>query len=128
MKRDRIGNHAAMKPRALGTGSGSTHRRTPFGHITIAGKAGDVKRLTAAEMFHEDIQLAVYTQASAGSVEVYITLADMDLAMSPDQDVGDHWVMDHVAAPGVINQTQVELVTAVKLVFLSDAILYVAGA
>lgn len=128
MKRDRIGNHAAMKPRALGTGSGATHRRSPFGHNTIAGKAGDIKRISAAEIFHEDIQLAIYTQASIGSVEVYVTLADTDLAMSPDQDTGDHWVLDHTAAPGAINQTTVELATAVKLVFLGDAILYISGA
>jgi hypothetical protein len=124
--KDRIGNHASMKPSALLTGSGGMHQRTPFGHVTLAGKAGDIKRLSCIEIFDELNTLDIYTQASAGSVIVSVTLADVDLALSPDQDAGDHWVVDHTAAPGAINKC-LTVATVLKLEFLGDAIIYVSG-
>ena len=124
--KDRIGNHASMKPSALLTGSGAMHQRIPFGHITLAGKAGDVKRLSCSEFFHEINQVDIYTQASGGSVTVSTTLADVDIALSPDQDDGDHWVVDHTAAPGSINRC-LTVSTALKLEFSGDAIIYISG-
>jgi hypothetical protein len=120
-----IGNHAGPKY-GTATGSGTPHRKVPFGHITVSGKTDDVVRISCAEFCNTYPQLYILTQASAGSVEVAITLADVDLALSPDQDDGDHWIVDHTAAPGVINQTPT-LATCIKLKFLGDAIIYISG-
>ena len=127
MLHDRIGNRASMKPKGLGTGSGAPHRKLHFGHVTLSGKAGEIKRLSADDIFNTVPDMGIFTQASVGSVIVSITLADVDLAMSPDQDSGDHWVVDHTAAPGAINQIEM-LATALKLEFTSDAIIYISGA
>lgn len=120
-----IGNYASPR-RGVSSGSGIGHRKTPFGHITVSGKADDVVRISCAEFCTTYPQLYILTQASAGSVKVSKTLADIDLALNPEQDDGDHWIVDHTAAPGVINQIPT-LATCLKLEFLADAIIYVSG-
>jgi hypothetical protein len=120
-----IGNSATGRYSTL-TGSGTAHRKIPFGHLTISGKSGDIVRVTCTEFCNAYPQLYILTQASIGSVKVSRTIADVDLAVSPDQDTGDHWIVDHTAAPGAINQTET-LATCLKLEFLADAIIYITG-
>lgn len=126
MSKSRIGNHAGMSPHSMKTGSGISHRGTHLGHITFAGKAGEVKRVDCTEYYKVAPTLVIYTQVTIGSVKVSLTLADVDLALAPDQDAGNHWVEDHVATPGSINACATPAV-AMKLEFLEDSVLYLVG-
>lgn len=123
--RGRIGNVGPGRtPRA--TGSGVVHRRVPFGHITVAGQAGDVIRISSDELFEGVNNGNIQVQASGASVAVYKTLADIDLALSPDQDGGDHWILDHTAAPGAIKELTT-FATALRLEFQGSGIIYISG-
>jgi hypothetical protein len=123
--RGRIGNTGPGR-RSLATGSGATHRRVPFGHITVAGKLGDTARISSDEIFEGVNNGNIQVQATGGSVAVYCTLADIDLAFNPEQDSGGHWVLDHTAAPGAITELKT-FATALRLEFQGNAVIYISG-
>ena len=122
-----IGNFAQMKPKGIKTGSGTLGRKAPFGHVTLSGKAGQIYRVTASEIFNTLYATRLYAQASIGAADIKVTLATTDLALSPDQDDGDHWVDWITAEPGEIFQYD-GIVTCLRIEFNSDAIIYLAGA
>lgn len=99
----------------------------PFGKLSIQGKAGDIIRIPVGDFLpHSSIQGEVLVQASIAAVIVSTTLADLDLALNPEQDAGDHWVVDTTAAPGSIIPLKT-VATCLKLEFTGDAILYIVG-
>lgn len=125
MIRGRLGNTGPGRT-SLASGSGATRRRVPFGHIAVGGKSGDVVRISSDEIFEGVNNGNIQVQATGGSVAVYCTLADIDLALSPDQDNGGHWVLDHTAAPGSITELKT-LATALRLDFQGNAVIYISG-
>lgn len=111
------------------TGSGLPRQLVayPFGRLTISGKAGEIKRVAASSfMPRMGVEGNIIVQASVAPVIVSITLADADLAMNPDLDDGDHWIVDVTAAPGAITELSY-VSSALRLEFTADAILYIAG-
>jgi hypothetical protein len=123
-----LGNAGPGFPKSIRTGSGINSRRAPFGHITISGQAGEVVRISTADLYPKFDQLfqGIIVQAVGGSVKVDTTLAEIDLALSPDQDEAGHWILDTTAVPGKIMPLQ-NMATVLKITFVSDAILYIMG-
>lgn len=117
-----------VKPsrRALAAGSSDIPRKTPYGQMSVVGKAGDVVRVTACDIFDGVRVGTIQVQSTAGSVMVYRTLVDLNTALNPDQDTGAHWVLDHTAAPGAITPLK-SFATALRLEFQTDAVLYIVG-
>lgn len=112
---------------STGTGSGIAHRKAPFGHITLGGKAGEVIRFAASDLFlkFDQVFQGISVQTLGGSISVALTLADIDLAMNPIQD-GSIWVNSVTINPGTI--TKLSLIpTAVKITFVADALVYLTG-
>lgn len=110
------------------TGSGAVSRRAPFSHITVSGKAGEVARLSVVDLYPKFDQTfkGISVQALGGSVKIAVTLAPIDLAMNPEQDVGGHWVQEITLAPGQI-VTLEDMSTTLRITFVADAILYLLG-
>ena len=118
-----IGNSANAGRRPVSSGSGASHKRTPFGHLTVGGAAGDVRVFDINEIFQGFTLGTVLIQTTGGSINVYRTLADIDLAASPIQNP---WTSEVDAlAPGIIYESSVG--TAFKIEFLGAAVVYIAG-
>lgn len=118
--------NAAPGKRSVGNGSGVTRQKLPFGHVTVRGSAGDVHRLVATDYTNNFGSSGLVIQASAGSAKIYGTLADPSLARNPEQDAGDHWIELGTAAPGAFLVPD-NFVVALKIEFISDAIVYVVN-
>ena len=122
---NRLGNVSPGK-RSVGTGSGVPHRRTPFGHLTIAGSAGEVVRIGVDEIFNGISVGEVLIQATGGAVRVSRTLADQDIAMNKDHDTGGHWVVELAnLAPGSI--PSIGIGTAYMIEFIGNGVVYISG-
>ena len=122
------GNYAAVTG-GRGFGTHSPSRRSPFGLIYIAGKAGEKIRVFSQEMFlrSDSTNQGVFVQAFGGSVDVKITLAPADIAADPAQDA-QTWVADTIATPGSIKKLTVPVVSAVLLTFTADALISIVAA
>lgn len=116
---------------SLKSGSGTVYHNAPFGHITVAGKAGDEVRILSTHLFlkFDQIFQGIALQAVGGSVDLKVTLAPLDLTLNPEQDAGGHWIVDpagSTVSPGTVLQLKT-FPTAIKLKFSSPAIVYVMG-
>ncbi len=105
------------------SGSGVGRHKLFCGHLTVVGAAGDVARLNANDYANSGGS-DIVIQASGGTVQVFGTLADPDLAVNPSHDSGDHWVLMGTAAPGAFLALP-HFVTALRLNFQTAAIAYV---
>ena len=122
-----LGN-SAPGVESVRTGSGALARRAPFGHITVSGKAGDVARISVVDLYPKFDQTfkGISAQALGGSVKIAVTLAPIDLALNPDQDIGGHWVQEITVAPGQIITLE-DMSTTLRITFVANAILYLLG-
>jgi len=118
-----IGNSVGAGRRPISSGSGASHSRTPFGHITVGGSAGDVQIFNINEIFQGFSVGTVLIQTTGGNINVYRTLAGIDLASSPIQNPWTTEVED--LAPGIIYESSIG--TAFKIEFLDAALVYIAG-
>lgn len=126
-------NNAAPGRDSRGTGSGVAQQRTPFGHMSISGEAGEVVRIPAAALFPifgQVLQGAwAQTGAGGGSVQVDVTFVSPDLAMNPKQDtVNSHWVADTTFAAGDFKPLTHKLFTALRITFTGKNIIHIGGA
>ncbi len=112
---------------SVGTGSGRPHQRAPFTHLTIAGEIGDVIRIPATDLFPKAHQVfqGIFAQTTVGGVQIDTTLADVDLAMNPEQD-GAIWIADTTLAVGSITKLT-HFATAIRITFTAAAVVYLAG-
>ena len=108
------------------TGSGSVHRRLPFGHLTIAAKAGETVRISSADLFEKVVNGDIAVQLVVGAATVSTTLADVDIALNAGQDAGNHWVLDSTPVVGAITQLKT-FSTALKISFSADSVMYVVA-
>lgn len=105
----------------VNTGSGRSPMRTPYGRISVFGKAGDVRYIKASDI------VSVYTQGPnilaqsiTGSVSIDGTLAPTDLALNPLQT--GIWVNTTVVNPGSI--VTLSFASVLRITFTQDATVY----
>lgn len=120
----RLGNHVPFK-KSLSTGAGVPHRRVPFGHQTIGGKAGEIIRISVDDIFQTFINGDVFAQSTGGSVKIKRTMVDIELALDPAQDASVLWVDEVTVTDGPI--TKLSIGTAYRIEFVGNAVLYIAG-
>jgi len=114
--------HAGFK-----SASGRPAQRSVFGHLTIAGKTGDVARIDTADLFQgfDQMQNGIYVQAIGGNVQIDTTLVDVDIALNPVHDTST-WIADTTLTPGSITKLQF-VGTAYRVTFTTSAMLYILG-
>lgn len=106
----------------VSSGSGRTSMRTPFGRITVAGKAGEVRYVSSADLASVNMQgIQFLAQSIGGDVAIALTLAPVDLAFNPGQT--DIWVNSTAVSPGGIVELPF-IASAVKITFTEDAVVY----
>jgi hypothetical protein len=108
------------------TGAGGVQRRSPFGQMTIAGKAGDSIRIPAADLFDKVVNGYVTYQLVSGSATLFTTLADAGLALDPEKDSGGHWSQEPPPVLGSITRFGTHT-TAVRIDFTVASILYLVA-
>lgn len=120
------GNYPAQ--RTPSTGSGRSGVRTPFGHMTVTGKAGDIKYVSVIDLVTvNNPGLALSAQAVGGDVSIALTLAPTDLAFNPLQNISGIWVNETGVTAGPIVALP-SIATALRITFTEDAIVYLVGA
>lgn len=121
-----VGNFTPYQ--AASTGSGRTAIKTPFNRCTYAGKAGDVIRVPASDLYPSPgcAGLKFYAQSVGGTATIKQTLVPPELALDPEQDA-TVWGDSNTIAPGAIVQLKVDAATAFRIEFTSACIVYMAG-
>jgi hypothetical protein len=118
-----LGNH--IPPRGLSTGSGRAGMRTPYGRVTVSGKAGEVKIIPISDIVSLNGPDAKFVaQAITGEVAIQVTLAPPDLATNPANTT--IWVNNTAVQPGAIVALPF-VGTAYKVIFTNDATVYIMG-
>ena len=128
MSAQQMGNFGGAFPHVRLTGSGRTHQKTSFGHVTLPGKNGEVVFLPANALYTKMGTLfqGIAVQAiGTAAATISLTLADVDLACNPAQT--GIWVSPTTVAAGSIVKLPSAIVTVLKIEFTGDGILYFAG-
>lgn len=120
------GNFPAQ--RTPSTGSGRSGVRTPFGHMTVTGKIGEVKYVSVIDLVTvNNPGLALSAQAVGGDVSIALTLAPTDLALNPIQNASGIWVDETPVAVGPIVPLPT-IATALRITFTASSTVYLVGA
>lgn len=108
------------------SGSGVGTRTTPFGRVTVAGKAGESRILFFSDIATNVCQYqAILVQANA-AVAVSTTLCEPSLAADPTQT--GIWFADTTltGSEGIV-ALKAPAASAIKLAFTADAIVFLAA-
>lgn len=119
------GNFPAQ--RTPSTGSGRSGVRTPFGHMTVTGKIGEVKYISVIDLVTvNNPGLSLHAQAIGGNVSIALTLAPTDLAFNPVQNASGIWVNETAVAVGPIVALPT-IATALRITFTAASTVYIVG-
>lgn len=127
----RLGNHGAVfqlhgHGPAKQSGSGIPGQGTPFGRVTVSGKAGELAVIPIAGLTSNVCQYqALLVQSMGGDVETSVTLVDPDLALDPTQV--SVWVADKPVTAGSLVVLTAPTASAIKISFTSDSIVVIAA-
>jgi hypothetical protein len=83
-----VGNNGPMN------GTGGVGQRAPFGHITVAGSAGDTARIPASYLYPKTATMfqGIYAQmVGTGPVTIQTSLVSPDVGLDPAHDAAGHW-------------------------------------
>ena len=114
---------------SISLGGGAVRRKTPFSHLTVAGLAGDEARIPISDIypkFDQIFQGITVQVTGAHSIQIYTTLAPTEIALNPAHDGDGHWFTDTLANPGAIVSLK-NMCTAIRLPFVTDGLIYIAG-
>jgi hypothetical protein len=124
----RLGNFGGSFHHDKRTGSGLSHQVLPFSHFTVSGKTGETVRVPITALYRSTngIQNGILIQAiGSAAITVSVTLADMDLAMAPEQT--DIWVSP-LAITAASNLVLLPtMASALKVEFTAPGVIYLAG-
>lgn len=122
-----LGNFGGAYRSDLSTGSGRSHSKAPFGHVTVGGETGEVVVIPISALFPKmgTMFKGVYAQAmNSCAVSIKSTLADVDTALNPAQAAV--FVGAVTASAGSIVSIGGPA-TALQVTFTTGGVLYLAG-